>query len=94
MLEPLCHPLLCIFGSVQDAQRSSPDVGNPDNACSEMSCGWQVPSFNLGGLSRQQLQHYGLLQACLLSSDGTEVVRVGIITEVYQEDSQLLRRFS
>ena len=53
-----------------------------------------MPSFDIEGLSRQQLQHYGLLQAHLLSSDGTEVLRVGIMTEVYQEDSQLLRRFS
>lgn len=54
----------------------------------------QVPFMDLEGLSKQQLLHYMLLQAILQDSSGVEVLRVGIVTEIYQADSQILRRYS
>lgn len=54
----------------------------------------QVPFVVLEGLSRQQLLHYSLLQAILQDSSGVEVLRTGIVTEIYQAASQILRRYS
>ena len=53
-----------------------------------------MPAFDVIGLSRQQLLHYALLQAVLMDGGGAkEVLRVGFVTEVYQADSKVMRRF-